>query len=312
MTPLDSTTRVLAAIERNRRRIWAVCYRMTGRRAVADDLAQEAIARAVERANQVSDDDPTGWLLTVAARVCLDHSRKARVERRATELADPLDGSEWLAGHGNATAPDEAAILREDLRYAIVVALQHLTPRQRAALVLHDVCDRSLQEIGATFGSTANAAKATLHRARVALREARRRTDVDVPVDHAIVERFAKAIEAGAVDQIADLLAEDAWGATDGGGIVVTANKPTFGRAVIARQWANAKRKIGVDVTAELRTLNGEPAIVVRLATQPDVIVAVVHLETHGGRVVALRVNRDPRSTATLAARSAELARTQT
>jgi hypothetical protein len=85
------------------------------------------------------------------------------------------------------------------------------------------------------------------------------------------------------------------------GGVVVTANKPTFGRAVIARQWANAKRKIGVDVMAELRTFNGELAIVVRLAMQRDVVVAVVHLETRGRQVVALRVNRDPRSTAPLA-----------
>lgn len=302
MPPTDPTNRVLAAIERNRRRIWALCYRMTGRRADADELAQEAIARAIERAEQVGSDDPTGWLLTLAARACVDRLRRAHVERRLTELADPVFGTEWLVGEVHSRAPDDAAILREDLRYAIVVALQQLTPRQRAAVVLHDVCERSLEEVGRALGGTANAAKATLHRARVALRNARRRTDVDVPVDRAVVERFAAAIEAGAVDELATLLAEDAWGATDGGGIIVTANKPTFGREVIARQWANAKRRVGVDVAAELRMLNGEHAIVVRLAMQPAVVVAIVHLETCGGRVVALRVNRDPRSTATLAA----------
>jgi hypothetical protein len=71
-------------------------------------------------------------------------------------------------------------------------------------------------------------------------------------------------------------------------------------RDVIARQWANAKRKIGVDVVADLRVLNGEIAIIVRLASALDVVVAVVHLETRAGAVVALRVNRDPRSTAAL------------
>ncbi len=300
MNPSNTKPRVLAAIERNRERIWAVCYRMTGRRAEADDLAQEAIARAIERAEQLSEEDPTGWLLTVAARVCLDRLRKERTERRLTELADPIDGLDWLVARGETGAPDAAAVLREDLRYAIVVALQHLTPRQRAALVLHDVCDRSLEEVGATLGGTANAAKATLQRARVALREARRRTDVDVPVDRDVVERFARAIEAGSVDEIAALLADDAWGATDGGGIIVTANKPTFGRQVIARQWANAKKKVAVDVVAELRMLNGEPAIVIRLAMAREVIVAIVHLETRDRAVVALRINRDPRSTMTL------------
>src|SRR5262249_22055396 len=158
--------------------------------------------------------------------------------------------------------------------------------RQRAALVLHDVCDRSLDEVGTALGCRANAAKATLHRARVALREARRRTDVDVPVDLDVVERFARAIEAGAVDELAALLAEDAWGAVDGGGVVITARKPTFGREVIAQQWANAKRKVGVDVVAELLTLNGELTILVRLALQPAMIIAVVHLETRQGQVV--------------------------
>src|SRR5689334_20795585 len=124
MTPTGGRPRVLAAIEHNRPRIWAVCYRMTGRRADADDLAQEAIARAIERSEQVEDQDPTGWLLTIAARVCLDRLRRARVERRLTELADPVDGSEWLAGEAHTAAPDDATILREDLRYAIVVALQ--------------------------------------------------------------------------------------------------------------------------------------------------------------------------------------------
>jgi RNA polymerase sigma-70 factor (ECF subfamily) len=300
MNATDPRPRVLAAIERNRARMWSVCYRMTGRRAEADELTQEAIARAIERCEQLAEEDPTGWLLTVAARVCLDRLRRARLERRLTELADPLEGSEWLAGEARSIAPDAAAILREDVRFALVVALQQLTPRQRAALVLHDVCDRSLEEVGVALGQTANAAKATLHRARVALREARRRTDVDVPVDREVVERFARAIETGALDQLAALLAEDAWGATDGGGVIVTATKPTFGRNVIARQWANAKRKVGVDVIAELRTLNGETAIVVRLASAPDVIVAVVHLETRAGSVVVLRVNRDPRSTAAL------------
>ena len=300
MTLPGSSARVLAAIEGCRRRMWAICYRMTGRRADADDLSQEAIAKAIERAEQVAGDDPTGWLLTLAARVCLDRLRRVRVERRLTELADPLDGPGWLAGEVTAAAPDAAAILREDVRFAIVVALQQLNPRQRAVLVLHDVCDRSPAEIAGALGGNANAVKATLHRARVALAAARRRTDIDVPVDPEVVERFARAIQAGAVDEIAALLAEDVWGAVDGGGIVVTANKPTFGRDVIAQQWANAKRRLGVPVFAEQRVLNGEPAIVVRLAASPEVIVAVVHLETRGGAVVALRVNRDPRSTTTL------------
>jgi RNA polymerase sigma-70 factor, ECF subfamily len=283
------------AIERNRRRIWAVCYRMTGSRTEADDLTQEVIARAIERAHQLTAADPTGWLLTMATRLCLDHLRHRKIERRVTSLVDPLDVPDWPAAETPTTSAEDALLLREDVRYAVVVALQKLSPRQRAALVLHYVCDLPLEEVAPALSLNVNATKALLHRARAALARARQRSDVDLPVDAAVVERFARAIEAGSIDTLTELLAEDVWGVADGGGIVQTASKPTFGKRTVARQWANAKRRLGVPVVTEVRVINGEPAVVIRLASATDVVVAIAHLETRDGRVVALRVNRDPR-----------------
>ena len=290
----DASARVLSALEHNRRRLWAICYRMTGSRADADDLAQEAAARAIERCGQVRQGDPTGWLVRLTTRLCLDHLRHAQVERRVAELADPLDGDEWRFGEVVADEPEREAILREDLRFAVIVALQRLSPRQRAVLILHDICDRSLGDIALLLETNPNAAKAVLRRARVALAAARRNDQVDTPVDETVVERFAAAVEGGSVDELTELLAPDVWGVVDGGGVVATATKPTLGRRAVSRQWANGKRKLGQGVTAQVLALNGEPAVVVRLASRPTAIVAVVHLETRLGRVVALRVNRDP------------------
>ncbi|HZO14183.1 MAG TPA: sigma-70 family RNA polymerase sigma factor, partial [Polyangiaceae bacterium] len=254
----DSSLRVLAAVERNRKRLWAVCYRMTGFRADADELAQEAAARAIERCDQAHEDDPTGWLLRLTTRLCLDHLRRAKIQRRVNELVDPL--RDWPID--DVRVPEQTALLREDVRFAIVVALQRLSPRQRAVLILHDVCDRSLAEIAELLSTNANAAKAALHRARVALTTARVHEDVDIPVDRAVVEEFARAIEAGAIERLTELLADDVWGITDGGGIVQTAKKPSFGRRAVGRQWANAKRRLDQAVTTDLLELNGEPAIV--------------------------------------------------
>ncbi len=69
-------------------------------------------------------------------------------ERRPTELADPLDGAEWLAGVARTVSAEGTLNLREDLRFVVVLALQSLTTRQPAAIVLHEVCDHSLEEIG--------------------------------------------------------------------------------------------------------------------------------------------------------------------
>jgi RNA polymerase sigma-70 factor (ECF subfamily) len=170
-----------------------------------------------------------------------------------------------------------------------------LSGKQRAALILRDVCGRSLTEIAHTLESNENAVKALLQRARAALAEARGHHDVDTPVDAAVVARFAQAIQAGSIELISELLAEDVWGVVDGGGIVVTASKPTYGLNTVSRQWANARSKLGVPVLAELRRINGEAAIIVSLAQAHGFVVALVHLETRAGRVVAQRVIRDPR-----------------
>jgi RNA polymerase sigma-70 factor (ECF subfamily) len=289
--PADFT----AALARERRRVWALCYRMTGERSDADDLAQEALARALERHEQVVSADVTGWLLRLTTRLCIDHFRHQNVVRRVTQLVDPLVGDEWCIPDPAARAPDFAAILREDTRFAMVVALQWLSPRQRAALILHDVCGRSLAELSETLETNANAVKALLHRARVALRDARVRDDVDVPVDRAVVERFAAAIEAGSIEALTALLREDIWGLVDGGGVMPGSTRPTFGVRAVSRQWANGRRRLaGQPVTTTIVVLSGEPAIVVRLAAMPDLVVAIVHLETCAGGVCALRVGRDP------------------
>jgi len=160
---------VRSAVEQNRQRVWAICYRMTGRRADADDLAQEAATRAIERSEQATGDDPTGWLLRLTTRLCIDHLRRKKIQRRLSELVDPLHGDEWAIGQVRDETPDAIAVLREDIRYAVVVALQRLSDRQRVVLILHDVCDCSLEEIAQLLETNSNAAKATLHRARAAL-----------------------------------------------------------------------------------------------------------------------------------------------
>lgn len=293
--PSDEAEDLATAIERNRRRVWAVCYRMTGNRVDADDLAQEALGRALERGGDSRPDNPTAWLITLATRVCLDHLRKVKVRRRLTELVDPLDEPAW-ANSSDGISPENELILEQDLRFAIVVALQALSPRQRAAVILRDVCGQPLLEVAATLSTNENALKALLLRGRQALREARGHNQIDVPADNEVVERLARAIQAGSVEDVTALLADDVWGVADGGGVVVTARKPTYGRSTVSKQWANAKRKLrGAPVDAQVVWVNGERAILVYLREAPEILVSLVHLETRSGQIVAQRVLRDPK-----------------
>jgi RNA polymerase sigma factor (sigma-70 family) len=283
---------VLAAIERCRRRLWAHCYRMTGGRAEADDLSQEAIARAIERAEDLADDAAAeGWLFRIATTVCLDHLRRERRTRSLTDLVDPVAFDDVAAAPAD---PEAVSILRDDVRLAVVAALQHLPPKQRAVLLLHDVCGLPLAEVADTVGTNANAAKATLHRARAALERARGRAVVDVPVDGAVVERLAQALEARSVDALARLLADDVWGVVDGGGVVPVATRPTAGARALLRRFANLLRRVPLPVECRVVSLNAEPAVVVSLPTAGHTVFASVHVETRAGRIVAMRVVRDP------------------
>lgn len=297
MTHPRATT-VLAAIERCRKRLWAHCYRMTGRRADADDLSQEAIARAIERSEDLADDaSAEGWLFRIATTVCLDHLRSAGRVRRATELVDPVAFDDLAVASGG---PEATLLLREDVRLAIVAALQHLPPKQRAAVLLHDVCGVPLAEVAGTLGTNANAAKATLHRAREELGRARGAADVDVPVDAAVVERLARALETRSVERLAALLADDVWGVVDAGGVVPAASRPTLGARALLRRFANLGARVPGPVACRVVELNSEPAVLVTLPGAGPTPFASVHVETRGGRIVAMRVVRDPAKLAPL------------
>ncbi|MFL5422068.1 MAG: RNA polymerase sigma factor [Myxococcales bacterium] len=294
----NRTTTVLSAVERCRKRLWAHCYRMTGRRTEADDLSQEAIARAIERADDLHDPAAVeGWLFRIATTVCLDHFRRARRTRELTELVDPVafdDLAEAPVG------PEATLLQREEVRLALIVAFQSLPPKQRAVLLLHDVCDLPLTEAAAATGTNANAAKATLRRARAGLARTRGRADVDARADADVVERLARALAERSVDALALLLADDVWGVVDGGGVVPVASRPTIGARALLRRFVGLSRRVVAPVACRVVRLNLEPAVLVTLPAAANAVFASIHVETRNGRIAAMRVVRDPAKLAPL------------
>lgn len=273
-------------LEQHRHRVWALCYRMTGDRTAADDLAQESLARVVERAGQVTQPEGfEGWMYRVTTTTCLDWLRRRGIERGVLLVVDPLDLDVPCEGQ---PGPEDSLLRREDLRLAVLSTLQRLPPRHRAVLILRDVLDRSTEETGQTLGITPANVKVLLHRARAALLTAHRIRDADVPVDGSVVERFARAIENADVAGLIGLLADDVWGIVDDGG---GRRRPSIGVRAVSRQWQNALRRYGPPERVQIRRLNGEPGIVLMFG---GATFASVHLETSCGRIVSIRVLRNP------------------
>jgi hypothetical protein len=86
----------------------------------------------------------------------------------------------------------------------------------------------------------------------------------------------------------------------DGGGVVKVATRPSFGARALLRRFANLLRRVPVPVECRVVSLNGEPAVLTTLPSAGNVVFASVHVETHGERIVAMRVVRDPAKLAPL------------
>lgn len=264
----------VAGLEAHRRELFALCYRMTGSAADAEDLVQETFSRALERPPADTTRPWRPWLVRVATNLARDHLRRRR--RRAypgSWLPEPVE-TEALVEPLRLREPPATAgryELLESVSYAFLLALEALTPMQRAVLILCDVLEYSGAEAADALGTRPGAVRTALHRARrrMAGYEARRAPPA-APVSEStrdLLTRFLAHLAEGDVDALQDLLTEDAVALNDGGGVYAAARLPVRGAARVARfQWRIARG--GLPTHAEIRDLNGLPALVA--ARPPD------------------------------------------
>lgn len=190
--------------EANRSHLRAVAYRMLGSVSEADDAVQETWLR-LNRANSEEIENLSGWLTTVAARVCLDLLR-SRASRREEPLETPA--TELMAATAGQNNPEQDVVLADSVGLALLVVLDRLSPAERLAFVLHDLFAVSFDEIGNIIGRSPEAARQLASRAR------RRVQGGDVPPgmrlqQREVVDRFLSALRAGDVQGLVAVLDPD-------------------------------------------------------------------------------------------------------
>ena len=131
---MSETTWLSKQFDKNRRRPWAVAYRMLGSLSDADDAVQETWLR-LNRSGADGVENPAGWLTTVVSRVCLDMLRARRSRRENsldTHLPDPI------LTRDEGTDPERGILLADSVGLALLILLETLPPPERLAFVLHD------------------------------------------------------------------------------------------------------------------------------------------------------------------------------
>jgi RNA polymerase sigma-70 factor, ECF subfamily len=206
-------------LEQYRRDLTGYCYRMLGSAFEAEDAVQETMLRAWRSLDRFEGRSALkSWLYKIATNVCYDalagRERRARpmdlgpAEEPLFENLAELPEVTWITPM---PTPDELAEQRETLRLAFVAALQHLPPRQRAALVLCEVLKWQASEAAELLETSVASVNSALQRARATLATA----DTAAPAElndetRALLERYVSAFEAYDIDRLTDLLHEDA------------------------------------------------------------------------------------------------------
>lgn len=266
-----------AALERIRRRLLGIGYRITGTWADAEDAADEALARLVALDPADAPRNAEAWLTTVATRLCLDRlRRRKREDYIGAWLPEPVD---------TALLPAELAEQRDQLRIAVLLAYEQLGPDERAAFVLREAYELPYAEI-------AEALHAAVPTVRQWVSRARHRLQTDVrppePAPDELITRLVEAVMSGDLEQTIAVLTSDARVLSDSNGKVNAARRDIVGARKCAYFLVKAM-ELAEGAVAPVE-VNGEVA----LAVVSREVLRVVQVGVVGGRVDRLYFHCNP------------------
>jgi RNA polymerase sigma-70 factor (ECF subfamily) len=268
-----------ASFDPLRPRLMRVAYRMLGSVADAEDVLQEAFIRWM-RADRSEVREHEAYLRRTVTRLCLDQLKSAR-HQRETYIGP------WL--------PDPVIEEQEeeDVTLPLMLALERLSPLERAAFLLHDVFGLEFEEVAATIQRDAAACRQLAARARTHVREARPRFQVDKQHGLELAEAFFTASRNGDTKALAAMLAADVSVHADGGGKRPAAMRPIVGFDAVMKahqSLANLFRKNGSKL---VRTgfVNGLPGFI---TLEADGELQATALEIEDGKITAIYVVRNP------------------
>ena len=267
------------AFDALRPKLKRVAYRMLGSVADAEDVLQEAFIRWM-KADRTTVREPEAFLRRVVTRLCLDQLKSVR-QRRETYIGP------WLP------EPLVEEEVEEDVTLPLMLALERLSPLERAAFLLHDVFGLSFEEVAETIQRDAAACRQLAARARTHVREARPRFQVDKQRGIALAEAFFAASRSGDMRVLGAMLADDIGIYADGGGKRSAAVEPIIGFDAVMKVHERLAALFRENGSKLVRAgfINGLPGFI---TLEADGELQTTALEIEDGKIAAIYVVRNP------------------
>lgn len=266
-TSLDSTPDDggLPAFLASRNRLFGIAYRMLGSAAEAEDIVQDVWVRW-QTADRSVVRDPVAFLVATTTRLAINVIQSAR-SRRETYVGP------WLPEPVDTSAdPTLGAERGEALEFAVLMLMEKLPPKERAAYVLREAFDYTYRDIAGILRLEEANARQLVTRARQHVTDGRR-APVNSTEQQRFLDAFIGAAQKGDVASLEGLFAPDVVSMSDGGGFVRAAGIPIAGRERVAKFIASVAAPFWCGVTLTKVQANGEACL---LMSRDGVVVALV------------------------------------
>jgi RNA polymerase sigma-70 factor, ECF subfamily len=273
---------ITETFNRLRPRLIRIAYRMLGSVAEAEDIVQEGFIRwhQADRSDVHSEE---AFLVRTITRLCLDHLKSARV-RRETYVG------EWLPEPIFDPSDEETDT---DITLTLMMALERLSPLERAAFLLHDVFGQDFAHVSEAIGRDPATCRQLASRARSHVQEAKPRFPVSNEQGQNIAKAFFAASRTGDMQTLQTLLAEDVVLHADGGGQRISVVNPIYSAANVCRFLEGVSRRAEYQLPPLLHQgfIDGLPGFVTR---ESDGLPQTTALEIEDGKIKAIYVMRNP------------------
>lgn len=275
----------IAVFEEARPRLLGLAYRILGSRADAEDAVQDTFLKW-RTADHDAIANPGAWLMTTCTRRCIDLLRAAhrsRVDYVGTWLPEPIH---------TATADPADEDLGSSLTTAFLLMLERLTPKERAAYLLHEIFDMDYPDIARALDMNETACRKLVSRAKGHVDDAKVRHVTPAARQEELLAAFESAIAGGDTAALVAMLSDDIALGADGGGKVAAAARIVQGKAEVMGFFDQVLRRFWSQYRLTAADINGGRGFIVHKDDHVEATVAFAYDEA--GRVSGIYIMRNP------------------